>query len=95
MRSEDNMGCAPQLIENAQQALGRLHQNQLFADWRIYGDALVMLQAEAMHLAKTNQPKRSPLLLRNRFASERAPPRHCQQIHSLAVGGGDETSSRY
>jgi hypothetical protein len=57
MSSEDNMGCVPQLIQDAQEALSRLHRTQLLPDWFIYGKAFMVLRVDAMRIAKTNEPK--------------------------------------
>jgi hypothetical protein len=57
MSSEDNMGCVAQLIQDAQEALNRLHRTQLLPDWFVYGRAFMALRVDAMRIAKTNEPK--------------------------------------
>jgi hypothetical protein len=57
MSRDHNMGCAAQLIKDAQEALNRLHRTNLLADWFVYGKAISALRVDAMRIAKTNKPK--------------------------------------
>jgi hypothetical protein len=57
MSTQDDVGCGAQLIQDAKEALTRLHRTQLLPDWFVYGRAFMALRVDAMRIAKTNDPK--------------------------------------